>query len=83
MGNIHIDLKIASNHIDSVLQDHPSSDSFYDSDFADAETTALGAEKGGEKEETEIPLADSYENPEVDGEWGRQLLPFLLLLHTH
>lgn len=65
-----------------MLQDHPSSDSFYDSDFADTETAAIGGEKV-EKEEVEMPVADTYENPEVDGEWGRQLFPFLLLLHTH
>lgn len=72
------------------VQDHPSSDSFYDSDFADTETAAIGGgggggvEKGVEKEEVvELPVADSYENPEVDGEWGRQMFPFLLLVHTH
>lgn len=55
-----------------VRQDHPSSDSFYDSDFADGEAT-IPQEKVEKEEREDIIQQEQYENPEVDGEWGRQL----------
>lgn len=52
------------------FQDHPSSDSFYDSDYADGEASTVPVDKvDREIEETSM---EQYENPEVDGEWGRQ-----------
>ncbi|XP_076265052.1 FCH and double SH3 domains nervous wreck [Rhynchophorus ferrugineus] len=55
----------------SSLSDHPSSDSFYDSDFADGEqiTAPIEAPKI-EKEVVEETPPDQFENQEVDGEWA-------------
>ena len=56
------------------LQDHPSSDSFYDSDFADGETVTVQppqVEKQQDKDSVGSQQ-DQFENAEVDGEWGRQ-----------
>lgn len=47
------------------LQDHPSSDSFYDSDAADIEVPVEKVER------EEVEQIDG-ETAEVDGEWGRQ-----------
>ncbi|XP_031346627.1 protein nervous wreck isoform X2 [Photinus pyralis] len=46
----------------SSLSDHPSSDSFYDSDFADAELPVVDKVQHAESEGTPEPV----ENPEVD-----------------
>ncbi|KAG5898079.1 hypothetical protein JTB14_001784 [Gonioctena quinquepunctata] len=56
----------------SSLSDHPSSDSFYDSDFADGEVT-IPAETTGpdsKEEERRESQSDNYESSEVDGEWA-------------
>lgn len=54
-----------------LLQDHPSSDSFYDSDFAETEAPAPHPIS-----QSVVEHADSEESQaetaEVDGEWGRQ-----------
>ncbi|KAK5642779.1 hypothetical protein RI129_008946 [Pyrocoelia pectoralis] len=50
----------------SSLSDHPSSDSFYDSDFADTELPVVDKVPNVESEDT----PESVENPEVDGEWA-------------
>ncbi|KAJ3661088.1 hypothetical protein Zmor_005506 [Zophobas morio] len=58
----------------SSLSDHPSSDSFYDSDFADGETVTVQppqVEKQQDKDSVGSQQ-DQFENAEVDGEWGRQ-----------
>ena len=49
-------------------QDHHSSDSFYDSDYAEGEPVT------GATERTERDSEESYrdESQEVDGEWGRR-----------
>ncbi|KAG5898080.1 hypothetical protein JTB14_001784 [Gonioctena quinquepunctata] len=52
----------------SSLSDHPSSDSFYDSDFADGEVT-IPAETTGpdsKEEERRESQSDNYESSEVD-----------------
>ncbi|XP_030766013.1 protein nervous wreck isoform X3 [Sitophilus oryzae] len=56
----------------SSLSDHPSSDSFYDSDFADGEQVTAPIESVKvEKEAEESPsAADHFESQEVDGEWA-------------
>lgn len=60
-----------------ALKDHPSSDSYYDSDFADGEPSATPQPPVDVKIETdydERPVVDSDEEDsqqEVDGEWGR------------
>lgn len=50
------------------FQDHPSSDSFYDSDFADGDATVAVGEIATDSKEEERRESQ----PEVDGEWGRQ-----------
>jgi hypothetical protein len=56
-----------------TLQDHPSSDSFYDSDFADGETTTTPQVDKQQDKDSEGSQQDQFENAaEVDGEWGRQ-----------
>ncbi|KAK4877431.1 hypothetical protein RN001_009937 [Aquatica leii] len=50
----------------SSLSDHPSSDSFYDSDFADAEAPVIDKVIKVESED----VSESMDNPEVDGEWA-------------
>ncbi|XP_065161069.1 protein nervous wreck isoform X2 [Atheta coriaria] len=60
----------------SSLSDHPSSDSYYDSDFADGEPSATPQPPVDVKIETdydERPVVDSDEEDsqqEVDGEWA-------------
>ncbi|XP_049819119.1 protein nervous wreck isoform X3 [Aethina tumida] len=61
----------------SSLSDHPSSDSFYDSDFADGEVTAapVAASVTGDRTsergvDFEEQPQDYYEAAEVDGEWA-------------
>jgi hypothetical protein len=57
----------------SSLSDHPSSDSFYDSDFADGETTTTPQVDKQQDKDSEGSQQDQFENAaEVDGEWGRQ-----------
>lgn len=51
-----------------LFQDHPSSDSFYDSDFADGDATVAVGEITTDSKEEERRESQ----PEVDGEWGRQ-----------
>lgn len=51
-----------------LWQDHPSSDSFYDSDFADGEVSGAPQDK---YEKTEQERHEEQESAEVDGEWGR------------
>ncbi|XP_063910868.1 protein nervous wreck-like isoform X3 [Zophobas morio] len=56
----------------SSLSDHPSSDSFYDSDFADGETVTVQppqVEKQQDKDSVGSQQ-DQFENAEVDGEWA-------------
>ncbi|XP_044257728.1 protein nervous wreck isoform X1 [Tribolium madens] len=53
----------------SSLSDHPSSDSFYDSDFAEGETAAPQADKQQDID-SEGSQHDQFENAEVDGEWA-------------
>lgn len=50
------------------MQDHPSSDSFYDSDFADGDATVAVGEVITDGKDEERRESQS----EVDGEWGRQ-----------
>ncbi|XP_063910866.1 protein nervous wreck-like isoform X1 [Zophobas morio] len=56
----------------STTGDHPSSDSFYDSDFADGETVTVQppqVEKQQDKDSVGSQQ-DQFENAEVDGEWA-------------
>ncbi|KAJ8970435.1 hypothetical protein NQ314_001230, partial [Rhamnusium bicolor] len=55
----------------SSLSDHPSSDSFYDSDFADGEPVPETRADSKEDDRRESQ-SDQFESAEVDGEWGRQ-----------
>lgn len=53
-----------------IIQDHPSSDSFYDSDFADGEPTGpqVIIDKSTDKDSEGGSQPDQFENPEIDGE---------------
>ncbi|KAF5277094.1 hypothetical protein FQA39_LY06332 [Lamprigera yunnana] len=50
----------------SSLSDHPSSDSFYDSDFADGEAPVVDKMTKVETED----ISEVTDTPEVDGEWA-------------
>ncbi|XP_018331101.1 F-BAR and double SH3 domains protein 2 isoform X2 [Agrilus planipennis] len=50
----------------SSLSDHPSSDSFYDSDFADGEVQQTISEKPDKSLSLDDTQQESYEAPEVD-----------------
>lgn len=54
--------------LNRTTQDHPSSDSFYDSDYVDGEVNAASSEK------VVISQEDQFDNQEVDGEWGRNTI---------
>lgn len=55
-----------------IPQDHPSSDSFYDSDAADGEVPMEKVERD------EVEQQIDGETAEVDGEWGRQTNLFVM-----
>ncbi|XP_048523850.1 protein nervous wreck-like isoform X3 [Dendroctonus ponderosae] len=53
-----------------LLQDHPSSDSFYDSDFAEGEQVTAPIESVKQEKEPEELQQEQLESQEVDGEWA-------------
>ncbi|XP_074028247.1 FCH and double SH3 domains nervous wreck isoform X6 [Leptinotarsa decemlineata] len=56
---------------DASGMDHPSSDSFYDSDFADGDVTVpVETTPDIKEDERRESQSDNYESCEVDGEWA-------------